>query len=228
MTMMMHDLAGADADLRFSPYCWSVKFALAHKGLSVETIPWRFTEKAVIAFSGQKLVPVIRDGERVVSDSWKIAEYLEETHPEPALFGTGAACAHALFIRHWADAVMVPGIARCIVRDIWEIADPRDKPYFRETREAWLGSSLEQLHADRDQHAGVFRASLGPVRSVLKTQPFLGGTSPTYADHMVAGMLMWARCASRFPMLTDDDSVGTWFGRMMDQYGGLGRSAKVA
>jgi glutathione S-transferase len=133
-----------------------------------------------------------------------------------------------LFIRHWADAVMVPGIARCIVRDIWDIADPKDKAYFRETREARLGSSLDQLHADRDRHAGVFRESMAPVRSVLSTQPFLGGESPTYADHIVAGMLMWARCVSRFALLAEDDAVGAWFDRMRDQYGGVGRSAKAA
>ena len=228
MSIIMYDLAGADPDLRFSPYCWSIKFALAHKELPVETIPWRFTEKEAIAFSGQKRVPVIRDGQHVVSDSWAIAEYLENTHPEPTLFGSGAARAHALFIRHWADAVMVPWIARCIVRDIWDIADPKDKAYFRETREARLGSSLDQVHADRDRHAGVFRESMAPVRSVLSTQPFFGGESPTYADHIVAGMLMWARCASRFPLLAEGDAVGVWFDRMRDQYGGMGRSAKAA
>ena len=37
--------------------------ALAHKGLAVETIPWRFTDKAALAFSGQERVPVIRDGD---------------------------------------------------------------------------------------------------------------------------------------------------------------------
>jgi glutathione S-transferase len=58
----MWDLAGADPAVRFSPYCWRVRMALAHKGLSAETIPWRFTEKNLIAFSGQGLVPVIRDG----------------------------------------------------------------------------------------------------------------------------------------------------------------------
>jgi glutathione S-transferase len=45
MSMILYDLAGADPDLRFSPFCWRTRFALAHKGLPVETIPWRFTEK---------------------------------------------------------------------------------------------------------------------------------------------------------------------------------------
>ena len=42
--------------------------ALAHKELEVETVPWRFTEKDVIAFSGQGRVPVLVDGDKVVAD----------------------------------------------------------------------------------------------------------------------------------------------------------------
>ena len=41
----MYDLAGADPARRFSPYCWRIRMALAHKNLSVETIPWRYCDK---------------------------------------------------------------------------------------------------------------------------------------------------------------------------------------
>ena len=45
MAIKLYDLAAAEDDRRFSPYCWRVKMALKHKGLDFETIPWRFTEK---------------------------------------------------------------------------------------------------------------------------------------------------------------------------------------
>jgi glutathione S-transferase len=54
MAIKLYDLAGAEDDRRFSPYCWRVKMALKHKGLPFETIPWRFTEKNVIEFTGSK------------------------------------------------------------------------------------------------------------------------------------------------------------------------------
>src|SRR5881394_4497405 len=41
MAIKLYDLAGAEDDRRFSPYCWRVKMALKHKGLDFETIPWR-------------------------------------------------------------------------------------------------------------------------------------------------------------------------------------------
>jgi glutathione S-transferase len=80
MARQLYDLAGAEPERRFSPYCWRIKLALVHKGLTFDTIPWRFTDKDVIAFSGQGFVPVLVDGDRVVSDSWKIAAYLEDTY----------------------------------------------------------------------------------------------------------------------------------------------------
>lgn len=221
----MHDLAGADPALRFSPYCWRTRFALAHKGLPVETVPWRFTEKAAIAFSGQGRVPVIRDGETVVSDSWAIAEYLEQHYPAPVLFGGAMAQAHARFINAWADSVLLPGIVRLIVRDIHEVIDPVDRAYFRASREARLGTTLEAAQEGRETRVAAFRESLQPLRLVLAQQTWFGGAAPSYADCIIAGTLMWPWCCSRFAVLARDDVIAAWFDRMLDQYGGLGRNA---
>jgi glutathione S-transferase len=214
--------------VRFSPYCWRTRFALAHKGLPVETVPWRFTDRDDIAFSGQAKVPVIQDGGTAVSDSWAIAEYLEEQVPAPTLFGGGTGRAHAAFINSWADAVLVSGIVRFIVRDLLDIIDPKDVEYFRSSREARFGCSLEAVQAGRDDRLAAFRDLMLPIRLVLRRQDWLGGATPSYADHIVAGTLMWPRCASRFPLLEDNDPVAGWLHRVLDLYGGLGRDAKRA
>ncbi|MGD0102474.1 MAG: glutathione S-transferase family protein [Rhodopila sp.] len=228
MSIVLHDLAGADPDLRFSPYCWRTRFALAHKGLPVETVPWRFTEKEAIAFSGQGKVPVIQDDGKVVSDSWAIAEYLEEQVPTPTLFGGATGRAHALFLNSWVDAVVIGGIARFIVRDLLDVIDPKDKDYFRSSREARFGRSLESVQDGREARLPAFRESLLPVRLVLRRQAWLGGATPSYADHIVAGTLMWPRCVSRFELLEGTDPITQWLSRVLDLYGGLGRSAKRA
>ena len=49
MTLKLFELVGADAERPFSPFCWRIRMALAHKGLAAETIPWCFTEKDAIA-----------------------------------------------------------------------------------------------------------------------------------------------------------------------------------
>jgi glutathione S-transferase len=87
--------------------------------------------------------------------------------------------------------------------------------------------SLEAVQAGRDDRVAAFRDTLLPIRLVLRRQKWLGGATPSYADHIIAGTLMWPRCASRFALLASDDPVTEWFGRMLDQYGGLGRNAKT-
>jgi glutathione S-transferase len=229
MPLTLYDLAGADPERRFSPYCWRAKFAIAHKGLDVETVPWRFTETEKLAFSGQGKVPVLVDDGRVVTDSWNIACYLEDRYPQrPSLFGGGGGHAHARFINAWADTVMHRAIARLIVRDIVDVLAPADVHYFRTTRERAFGMPLEQVVADRDERVEEFRIILAPLRTVLKAQPWLCGDAPDYADYIVLGSLQWPRCTSRFQLIEAADPVADWRQRGDALFGGLGARAMAA
>ena len=165
MTITLYDLAGAEADRRFSPYCWRSRLALAHKDLPVETLPWRFTEKERLAPSGQGRVPVIVDGDKWIADSWTIANHLEDAYPNrPSLFGGAGGRALARFFNNWVDAVLQPIAVRLVVHDIWSHADERDKAYFRKSREDRFGMPLEQVQADRDQRVEQLRQALLPAQ----------------------------------------------------------------
>ncbi len=229
MAIKLYELAGGDPARRFSPYCWRTRFALAHKGFAFTTVPWRFSEREKLAFSGQARVPVIRDGKRVVADSWAIAEYLDDTYPErPDLFGA-ANRAHARFINAWADTIVLPAIARLVVRDIVDLLGPEDAAYFRASREKLFGTTLEKVVAGREERVEAFRALLVPVRRLLATQEFLGGAEgPDYADYILAGTLMWPRCVSRFRLLEDDDPVALWFARVRALFDGMAEHAEAA
>jgi glutathione S-transferase len=226
MPITMYDLAAADTAIRFSPYCWRTRFALAHKGLQAQTEAWHFIQKDRIAFSGQDRVPVIVDDGTVVHDSWGIALYLERAYADrPSLFGPSGA-AHALFINAWADTTLQPGIARLIVADIWRVQRPEDQPYFRESREKAFGQKLEDVVAGREQRVAEFRrVTLLPLRTVLRRQNWLGGDAPDYADYIVLGSLQWPRCISRFALLEEGDPVQDWFARGLALFGGLGAAA---
>lgn len=223
MSRILYDLAGADPARRFSPFCWRIRMALAHKGLEVETVPWRFTEKEKIAFSGQGLVPVLVDGGQVVSESWAIACWLEETYPDrPSLFG--GCRAGARFVNSWTDSVLHPGIARLVLTDILACLGPADQTYFRESREKRFGVTLEQVVDGRDRRVADFRKDLQPLRITLRSQPWLGGDAPGYSDYIAFGAFQWARVCSPFQVLEADDPVAEWRGRMLDLFGGLARA----
>jgi len=162
VTIKLFDLAGAEPELRFSPYCWRTKLALAHKGLAAETIPWRFVEKDAIAMSGQGRVPVLLDGDKIISDSWTIAEYLEDTYPDrPSLFGSAQARRVTRFINSWADIVVNAALARLLLTDIYAHLHEKDRVYFRESREKRFGMPLEQVSADRDTRIAGFHQRPG-------------------------------------------------------------------
>jgi glutathione S-transferase len=220
----MYDLAGADPNRRFSPYCWRIRMALAHKRLAVETIAWRYCDKPAIAHSGQDRVPVIEDGDRVVADSWAIANYLEDAYPDrPSLFGTAAARAVARFINSWADTALNGGISTFVALDIVGHLDSRDRDYFRQSRAQRFGMTLEQMCANREARVGAFRRTLEPLRVTLKSQPFLGGDAPLYPDYIVFGGFQWARTISDFALLENDDPIAAWRERMLDLFDGLAR-----
>jgi glutathione S-transferase len=227
--LILYELAGADPALRFSPHCWKTRMALAHKGLDATCVPWRFTETERIAFSGQALVPVLVNGDEAVSDSWRIARYLEDHFPGlPSLFGGQSAVPLTRFVNRWADMTLVPAITRVILLDIYERLDERDRDYFRASREARLGASLEAVVSGQPAHLGSLRLALRPVRQEVKDKPFLCGDAPGYADYCVFGMFMWARCTSPVELLDDDDPLVAWRERLLDAFAGMARNAPSA
>jgi glutathione S-transferase len=220
--MKLYDLAGADPARRFSPYCWRIRMALAHKGLPVETVPWRFTERDKITFSGQGLVPILIDGERTIGDSAVIADYLEASYADrPSLFGGAAGRAAQVFIANWTATVLHAGVARSIMADLPLVLEGADRAYFRESREKRFGMTLEQFQSDRDERLPAFRQSLAPLRMTLERQPFLGGEAPNYADYTVFGGFMWARGVSPYKLLEDGDPVAAWRRRLLDAFDGV-------
>jgi len=225
--LRLFDLAGADDDVRFSPNCWRTRLALAHKGLPVETIAWRFTEKDAIAKSGQGKVPVLVAGDKWLYESWDIAAYLEDTYPDcPSLFGCPQGRATARFVNQWASAVLHPAVARVVVPDIHAALHEKDKDYFRTTREAAFGRTFEAIAAERDDALAALNRTLAPLRSTFSKQPFVAGAAPAYADHAVFGAFQWARVISSIALLEDNDPLSAWVERMLDAYDGLARSAK--
>lgn len=223
----MYDLAGADPQRRFSPYCWRVRLALAHKGLTdVETIPWRFTDVNVISSSGQNKVPVLVHDGVWLSDSLVIAQHLERTFSDrPSLFGGPQGLALTKYYCNLAD-VLVPQVAKLVLVDIYRHLHADDQQYFRESRERRFGGlTLEQVQADRDTKLQVFRDGLRVLRMTLKTQLYLGGETPTYADYALFSLFQWARCISPFQLLAADDPIAQWRSRLLNAFDGLALSA---
>ncbi|AZV22785.1 glutathione S-transferase family protein [Mesorhizobium sp. M7A.F.Ce.TU.012.03.2.1] len=229
MTILLYDLVGRDTTRPFSPHCWKVVMALAHKGLDISTVPTRFLEVPAVEGGVSKTVPVIRDGETVVADSFAIALYLDEAYPDrPTLFGGEGGKAMARFVERWSQVTIHPYVTTAAIMDLHAMQDAENAVYFRQSREQRLGKRLEEVKAAREAGLGNFRASLEPLRSMLSYQPFIGGAAALFSDYIVFGALQWARIASPYQLLDDGDVVAQWFARCLDLHGGLGRKIAAA
>ena len=70
-----------------SPFCRKIRLVLGEKKVEVELIEERFWERRLqfLNINHAGAVPVFVENETIISDSFAIFEYLEETHPEPKL-----------------------------------------------------------------------------------------------------------------------------------------------
>jgi glutathione S-transferase len=195
--------------------------ALAHKGIAARFEPWRFADRVKNASITR--VPVLLHGEKLISDSWRIAQHLEEVFPDRPLIQRGTEGV-TRFVNSWADS-LIPILARLIVLDVFHSLDSGDQRYFREARERFLGGTLESIVADQPGRLRDFRLALDPLRQTIKRQPYVHGSEPGYSDYCAFGLFMWARCCSQIELLAADDPLMIWREHLLDQFEGLARHA---
>lgn len=225
MTRILYTLCGRDERRPFSPHAWKTVMALAHKGLDFEERPTAFTDIPKLENGFSKTVPILKDGDHLVRDSFDIALYLEEAYPDrPTLFGGGGGKALSRFVEGVSQTLVHPVLSRLAVKDIHDMLAEPDQIYFRKTREAFLGRKLEDFAEMREAEIANLTERLQPIRHTLKHQAFLGGASPLFADYIVFGALQWLRLTTGPLPLPADDTVLDWFERCLDLHGAKGRT----
>lgn len=230
MTITLYELVGADESRPFSPHCWKARMALAHKGLDFANVPVPFTEVPHVEDGFATIVPVIRDGEHRVADSFAIAEYLDAAYPDrPTLFGGEGGRALSRFVESWTQRTIHPFVStsRALVSIHDSLAEP-DRVYFRQSREKVFGKPLEEVVVGDEERLAEFQKKLNPLRSLLERQAFLGGDTPLFADYIVFGAFQWLRVVTPWQVLEAGDPVAAWFERCLDLHGGEGRKVSSA
>ena len=225
--IQLWELRGRE-DRRYSLFSWRTRMALRHKELEFESTPVAMSDKATIAFSGGKTVPVIKDGDTVVRDSWRIAEHLEERYPgRPSLFGgaIGRGVTHTFNI--WVDRAIVPAMMPVIVADVHERVDPVDEEYFRRQFEGFLKCTLEEARERAPQAHERLKRVLEPLEAALKRQPYVCGAAPAYADYILFSVVQWARIMSPRVIFDTSGALYGWRSRILDLYDAFARNVQT-
>jgi glutathione S-transferase len=226
MALIFHERVGLEGR-RISPFSWRIRYAFAHKGLQPTVVPTRFADvDRIRSLSAQHFVPIIEHDDKVVHDSWTIACYLEDRFPDaPSLFGGAAGRGVTRLVNIWSDTVLSQAMRPHIYGDFINCIAPEDRAYFRGSREALLGMTLEQYSAERDAALPVSLAVCAPLERTLSEQPYLAGDAPAYADYVIFSVFQWARIGSPRDVLPEGagvDALRGWRQRMVALYDNLG------
>jgi len=225
--IQLWELRGRE-DRRYSLFSWRTRMALRHKELEFESTPVAMSDKATIAFSGGKTVPVIKDGDTVVRDSWRIAEYLEERYPDrPSLFGGAIGRGVTHTFNTWVDRAIVPAMLPVIVADVHERVDPVDEEYFRRQFEGFLKCTLEEARERAPQAHERLKRVLEPLEAALKRQPYVCGAAPAYADYILFSVVQWARIMSPRVIFDTSGALYGWRSRILDLYDAFARNVQT-
>lgn len=189
--------------------------ALQAKGLSfreVEVTPG-IGQVSLFRLSGQRQVPVLVDGDDVVSDSSAICRYLEEMRPEPALIPADPKQrAQMQLIEDWADTTLAAAVRSALLQaaaddaQLREVLLPDDVPSpVRQLMSGlpggWLSSFGELL--GQEQRASML-SSLRSVADGLDPNGCLVGHAISLADLAVAAQLSLLR----FPASSGESLAG--------------------
>ena len=103
--------------------------------------------------------------------------------------------------------------------------DPDDRHYYRQTREARYGESLERVAAKRPVYLEALDPILEPLRQRLGESSFICGERPAYGDYLAFAEFQWARTICDQDILAPEDTtLRTWRHCMLDLFDGLARS----
>jgi len=152
---------------------YRVRIALALKGLDYDYMPVQLArnehfKESYAALSPARLVPLLKDDERIVTQSLAIIEYLDELHPQPPLLpGTALERARiralALDVACEIHPLNNLRVLRYLVHDLKVSEDDKNRWYRH-----WVETGLEAVEQQLASHPA--------------TGSFCHGDAPTLAD----------------------------------------------
>ncbi|MGC1306383.1 MAG: glutathione S-transferase family protein [Phormidesmis sp.] len=224
-----------------SHYCEKVRLVLDYKQLpykAIEVTPG-LGQIELYRMSGQRQVPVLKDGDEIVPDSTAIARYLDKKYPErPVIPVDAQKRGLCLALEAWADESIGPNARKVMIGAFNRHPNfrtallPISTPDLVKTVVGSVPSDVLNLLgtgagfgvAAVKSATEILRQDLEALCLILETQPYLCGDQPTLADFAVAGLSMYIKfpseqyidlpvgiCNKGVPGLSDDPAYSAFW-----------------
>ncbi|KAA1478239.1 hypothetical protein DENSPDRAFT_845407 [Dentipellis sp. KUC8613] len=244
--LILYDIPSSAPGNAWSPNPWKARLALHAKGIPYRTV---WVEYPHIAALCQRIgaahtqvrrsgpyytLPVLEDPNTgaVVSDSLKIAQYLDATYTGAdavRLVPDGTAAFQAMFVDALGEKVMFP-LLKALIAEIVALLNAPSAEYFRRTREAAFGVRIEEIAPRGPVRDEVWKEVLGGLSLVGKWEAegdFVMGGTPCFADLALVGLLQWVKVVEGVESKEWKDLLGADGGRWARLYEALEKWIRV-
>jgi glutathione S-transferase len=188
-----------------SQYSEKVRFILDYKGLEyrrIEVTPG-IGQVELFRLTGQKQVPILKDGSKYITDSTEIAKYLDSQYPNRPLIPTDrkrrGLC---LMMEEWADeSIGIKGrkaLFGAISQDQYfrkSLLPTTTPDIFRTLVEGVPSDIFKVLGLGVGYSPEAIKSAIADLKQdlealclLLEDSPYLTGDEPTLADFAVAGL----------------------------------------
>lgn len=179
------------------PFCWKVRVLLDYQGIPYEIIEVDPMSKRELEFTEYKKVPVLRDGNQVITESSEIMAYLN------GKYEISSPAADESQWCSWVDETLVHFFPPIIHKDfktsyrtIKKITPASKGGRIKRHLTSVVGAAIMSKVAKKKAHkrgienpeAGMKKAVDHWVNHGLNGQPFFGGDKPSLADLSVFGV----------------------------------------
>ncbi len=183
-----------------SAFCLKVRMALRAKKLSFRTVEVTpgIGQIKIFRLSGQKQLPVLVDGENVISDSSEIIQYLECNYPETSLIPSDpkeAGLVHLL--TNWSDTTLAKATKKALIKsatldqELLVALLPNEIPIkIKNFAKVFPGEIINRLSNLTEQKETLdLEHNLEEISKLVKENNFLIGDSISIADIAIAAQL---------------------------------------
>jgi len=214
-----YDIPGSLDCKAWSPNTWRARFVLNCKAVEYKTIWVEYPDieplckELGIEPTAKKAdgrdhytCPAICDptggSPKFISDSLKIADYLDEKYPETApLFPNGTRGLQMVYVDNVKE--MMAPLVDFTISESYKQLNPASQPYFRTTREARFGKKMEEICPAGPEREAVYAAAqtkFSKLASIMADHgakgPFILGNQVSFADIYIGSMLIWFKIVS--------------------------------
>lgn len=198
-----------------SHYCIRIRWALNFKGIPFDVQNYeRVTLDSLAKITGgYRMVPVLQWDSEIVTDSPKIARFLEGKKPSPTFFPSGSSPATCDMVNAWCDSTVAPVAAKFLIHEYLAFlnSDEDRALYIRDYFQPTHRMTPEHAMASKETYEKEVNGFWELLQEGLKGKEYLFGKELSYSDLGIASRLRLMEMIANYSVPSRFKAILEWY-----------------